>query len=157
MGENADANRVFEELRDAKRSRRPVEQLVGSWILVVIGSTVLVWLLFFSITAVVHALSTRGENLPDLVTEVQKDIDKIDANSKTWKVDEAEVEVNFSLKNTESGGKELKAVSGEMGTERETAHRLMLTLRKVQPKGADVSGTVDTISSAPGTKYKSKE
>ena len=118
----------------ATKRRDPFSiKTIGSVILVVAGCTFTIWLVLLVVTSVFHHFFTRGENLPDLVQQIQADIDTINARNADWKVDEAEVEVSFSLKNTVNGGKELKAVTAEVGTEREAAHKLTLTLRRPQP------------------------
>src|SRR5258708_26521119 len=101
-------------LRMMKRKDASAARTIGSWILVVIGCTFSVWLIFFVLSGVFHYFSTRGENLPDLVSKIQQDIDRIDARNGDWKVEEAEVEVSFSLKDTANGDKELNTVSGEL-------------------------------------------
>jgi len=112
-----------------KRPRKAIPAALA--ILVILVS---IWIVFTAIGWAAHRLFTRSEELPELVKQIQADIDKINDNTKSdWKVKEAEVEVSFALTTRSGGGADVKAVSSELGTERESGHHLTLKLVREAP------------------------
>ena len=82
-----------------------------------------------------------------LVNEVQRDLKRVDEDSKAsqWKVQDVELEVNFVTKVGADSKAELVAVSNDVSTEHQDTHRLTLKLRREQsaetaPPAEDTSG-----------------
>jgi hypothetical protein len=93
----------------------------------------LLWsLVLYGFVSIVHWWRTRDSRLANLVVEIQRNIQQIDAEkSKTgWEVEGAEVEVNFVIKESTENKTELKASSGTLGFERENTGRLLLKLHR---------------------------
>ena len=98
-----------------------------------LGCLVVLIVLGFGVRSLFHWFYTKDTGLPSLVTSIQNDIKTIDSKKGEtgWEVEEAEVEVNFVVKDSSNNKTDLKAVTSEIGSEREDSHRLLLKLHRV--------------------------
>ena len=124
-------------LREEERRRR-WEQEQRRWKLTdvfaaigaVVGCIVAIWLAIALIGHVYRFFFHEDEAVQDFVSQVQNDIEAINATASSWKIEEAELEVSIVGKE----GSEIKVESGASGGAlsrgREQTHRLVLKLRK---------------------------
>jgi hypothetical protein len=131
----------MEGIQERKRSKK---ENYGQFVLLLIGTLVFISMLGYGIVSAIHWYQTKDATLANLVKQVQADIKEIDANNSDWKVEEAEVELNFVVKDATTTSVDLKAAGGEIGTEKENSHRLVLKLRRVRPRSEGAANSADT-------------
>ena len=87
---------------------------------------------FCGFASIAHWWRTRDSRLANLVVEIQRNIQQIDAEKSKagWEVEGAAVEVNSVIKESTENKTELKAFSGTLAIERENTGRFLLKLQR---------------------------
>ncbi|MGA8149985.1 MAG: hypothetical protein WB952_03485 [Terriglobales bacterium] len=85
-----------------------------------------------------HLRHHDGSDVTTLVEQLQHDICEVNNSNPKWQVKQATVEINFVTKTTTASGSETKtelvSAKGELGSESENAHKLVLIIAR-SPEG----------------------
>lgn len=76
----------------------------------------------------------QNSEVVDLVTQVRRDIDRINGATSDWKITEADLEINIAVTVKDEGKVEVQAVGeGTTSSTRESGHKLVLKIRRQAP------------------------